>query len=100
MKLPKYEIEVTRPKAEGKTLAYVRIQLGPLWVTCRLDRSNGRYFLNPPANFVQSLQGRPTASGGQHSGWINTAGFTPEFSGDVKHKALAELGLKGEEVTA
>ena len=94
MKPLKFKIEITKPKSEGKTVAFVKVHVGPLWVSCRLDRSNGRYFLNPPSNFVESLQGRELQNGRTHTGWINTAGFDPEFSEEVKRKALSELGLE------
>src|SRR5687767_11361074 len=52
MKTPKYEIEIKEPKTVGKTRAYVTVKLGPVWISCRLDESKGKFFLNPPANFV------------------------------------------------
>lgn len=94
MKTPKYELQITRPRTEGRTIAYVRIQMSFLWVSFRLDRVNGKLFLNPPANFVESLQGRPTSNGGNHSGWINTAGLSADFSEEVKRMAMAELGVE------
>lgn len=94
MKTPKYELQISRPRTEGKTIAYVRIQMSFLWVSFRLDRVNGRVYLNAPANFVDSLKGRPTSNGGTHSGWIDTAGLAAEFSEEVKRMAMAELGLE------
>ena len=96
MNTVKYQIQVTEPKTVGKTLAFVKVQMGPLWITCRLEKTAGKYFLNPPANFVENLQGRPRSGGGTHSGWINTAGLTAELTQEVKLKAMAELGLKEE----
>jgi hypothetical protein len=96
MSTPKFKIEVSRPRTEGKTIAFVKVLVGPLWVTCRLDQSNGRFFLNPPSNFVESLQGRPIANGRTHSGWIKTAGFDPDFSDEVKRMAMTELGITEE----
>jgi hypothetical protein len=43
---------------------------------------------------VESLQGRELQNGRTHTGWINTAGFDPEFSEEVKRKALSELGIE------
>ena len=94
MKTPKYEIEIKEPKTIGKTRAYVTVKLGPVWISCRLDESKGKFFLNPPANFVESLQGRELAGGRVHSGWIDTAGFDSDFKEEVRQRALAELGLK------
>ena len=90
----RYKIDITEPKTVGKTIAFVKVTMGPLWVTCRLDFSKGQYFLNPPATFVESLQGTPRKGGGTNTGWINNAGFDREFTDEVKGKALAELGLK------
>ena len=71
MKTPKYELQISRPRTEGKIIAYVRIQMSFLWVSFRLDRVNCRVYLNAPANFVDSLKGRPKSNGGTHSGWID-----------------------------
>ena len=89
-----YNIEVTRPNTEGKTVAFVKIFMGPLWLSCRLDGSKGKYYLNPPANFVERLAGTERKGGRIHTGWIPCAGFTPEFMSEVKQKAMHELGLK------
>jgi len=94
MKLPRYELKVTEPKTVGKTIAYVRVQVGLIWLSCRLDESKGKCFLNPPSTFVENLEGRPRAGGGTHTGWISTAGFDPDLAQDIKQRALAELGLK------
>ncbi len=91
-----YTIEVTRPNTEGKTIAFVKLFMGPLWLSCRLDQSGGKYYLNPPANFVERLAGTERKGGRVHTGWIPTAGFTPEFMSEVKLKALDKLGIKGE----
>lgn len=93
-----YNIEVTEPKTVGKTIAFVKIFMGPLWLSCRLDKSQGRYFLNPPANFVERLQGTTTKGGRTHSGFINAAGFSPEFADEVKAKVFAKLGIQEEAV--
>lgn len=93
MSTPKFTLEITRPRTEGKTLAYVKVHIGPVWISCRLDQSGDRYFLNPPSNFVENLQGREMGNGRVHSGWINTAGFDPEFAEEVKRKALEEIGI-------
>jgi hypothetical protein len=96
MNTPRFHLEITRPRTEGKTLAFIKVKVGPVWISCRLDQSGDRYFLNPPSNFVESLQGREMAGGRTHSGWINTAGFEPEFAEAVKQKALQELGILAE----
>ncbi len=94
MKMPKYEIEVKEPNTVGKTRAYVKVKLGPIWISCRLDESKGKFFLNPPASFVESLQGRELRGGRVHSGWMDTAGFDADFKEDVRQRAMSELGLK------
>ena len=96
MKNLQYKIEVKEPKTVGKTRAYVKVTLGPLWISCRLDEAKGKFYLNPPSTFVESLQGTSRAGGGVHSGWINTVGFSSEFADEVKAKAMSELGLKEE----
>lgn len=96
MSIPKYKIEVKEPNTIGKTIAYVAVILGPITVSCKLDRVGGKFYLNPPSSFVETLQGRPKAGGGTHSGWISTVRFTPDFMDDVKKKALTELNLKEE----
>jgi hypothetical protein len=94
MKTPKYEIEITEPKTVGKTRAYVKVKLGPVWISCRLDESKGKFYLNPPSSFVESLQGRERKGGRIHSGWMDNAGFDPDFKEDVRKRAMAELNLK------
>jgi|GEM_PF-6880679 len=62
MKMPKYEIEIKEPSTIGKTRAYANVKIGPVWISCRLDESKGKFFLNPPASFVESLEGPPGPS--------------------------------------
>lgn len=93
MKTATYELKVTKAKTEGKTQAYVKIKAGPFWVTYTLDKSNGKFFLNPPSKFVDSLKGTTTQNG-KHSGWIESSGLSKDVAQEIKAQALEELGLK------
>jgi hypothetical protein len=96
----KYELKVTASKSEGKTVGYVKIKTDLCWVTFRLDKSNGKFFLNPPATFVDSLKGTDTNSGGKHSGWVENAGLSKAAAAEIKARALEELGFKEEPAAA
>jgi len=93
METATYELKVTKAKTEGKTLAYVKIKAGPFWVTYTLDKSNEKFFLNPPSKFVESLKGTDTQNG-KHSGWIECSCLSKEVAQEIKAQVLDELGLK------
>lgn len=93
-----YEIKITKAKNDGaansKTVAYVKINFGTHWVTYRLEISGGKYYLNPPSHFVESLKGRDLGDGAHHSGWIDDSGMTAELIQEIKSEVLSRMELR------
>ncbi len=86
-------VKVTPANGEGKIKANITITEGRLTALFTLVESNGKYYLNNPSKFVESLKGKKFGEK-IHTGFIDQAYLTdPEWIETIKAFAMKEIGL-------
>ena len=89
-------VKVTPAHGEGKIKANVVISEGRLTALFTLVESKGKYYLNNPTKFVESLKGKQFGDK-THTGYIDQAFINDqEWLEEVKEYAMRELGLAGQ----
>jgi hypothetical protein len=86
-------VKVTPVQGEGKIKANVVISEGRLTALFTLVESKGKYYLNNPSKFVESLKGKQFGEK-THSGYIDQAFINDqEWLDEVREFAMREIGI-------
>ena len=87
-------VKITPANGEGKIKANITVSEGRLTALFTLVENKGKYYLNNPSKFVESLKGRKIGDK-THTGFIDQAYITdPEFMETIRQKALKTLGIE------
>ncbi len=86
-------VKVTPAHGEGKIKANVTVTEGRLTAQFTLVERDGKYYLNNPSKFVESLKGKKVRDKA-HSGYIDQAFITdPDWIEVIKVFAMKEVGI-------
>ena len=86
-------VKVTPATGEGKIKANVTVTEGRITAQFTLVERDGKYYLNNPSKYVESLKGK-SIKGKAHTGYIDQAFITdPEWIEVIKLHAMKELGV-------
>jgi hypothetical protein len=87
-------VKITPASGEGKIKANITVSEGRLTALFTLVENKGRYYLNNPSKFVESLKGKKMGDK-THTGFIDQAYITdPEWMETIRQKALKTLGIE------
>lgn len=87
-------VKITPANGEGKIKANITVSEGRLTALFTLVENKGKYYLNNPTKFVESLKGRKIGDK-THTGFIDQAYITdPVFMETIRQKALKTLGIE------
>lgn len=87
-------VKITPANGEGKIKANITVSEGRMTALFTLVENKGKYYLNNPTKFVESLKGRKIGDK-THTGFIDQAYITdPEFMETIRQKALKTLGIE------
>ena len=86
-------VKVTPVQGEGKIKANVIVTEGRLTALFTLVESKGKYYINNPTKFVESLKGKPFGEK-VHTGYIDQAYIADtDLVERIKAFAMKEMGL-------
>jgi hypothetical protein len=86
-------VKITPASGEGKIKANIAITEGRITALFTLVENKGKYYVNNPSKFVESLKGKKVG-GKTHSGFIDQAYITdPEWMEEIRQEAMKTLGI-------
>ena len=87
-------VKITPANGEGKIKANITVSEGRLTAHFTLVENKGKYYVNNPAKFVESLKGKKIGEK-VHTGFIDQAYITdPEWMETIRQKALKSLRIE------
>jgi hypothetical protein len=87
-------VKISPASGEGKIKANITITEGRMTALFTLVENKGRYYVNNPSKFVESLKGKKIG-GKTHSGFIDQAYISDsEWMEQIRQEAMKFLGIE------